>query len=70
MDSIHDVATEVPSGNRRRRRNNKAQEKTGKIGILKVYNVILTFRCCKQHPQRMNNLYYKVMIYNGMLHDM
>ena len=29
-------ATEVPGGNRRRRINNKAQQKTRKIGIFKV----------------------------------
>ena len=56
-------ATEVPGGNRKRRRNNKAQQKTRKISILKVYNVILTFRCCTQHPQRMNNLYYNYLVY-------
>ena len=26
---------------------------------LKVYGIHLTFRCCTQHPQCMDNLYYK-----------
>ena len=71
LKALQNTGTEVPGGNCRQRRNNKAQQKTCKIGILKVYDVILKFCCCTQHSfsedvvcsNKTLELHYKPLIY-------